>query len=124
MKVETLLIAPNIESSKPGLSAFARSEDAAERSPSADGQPLSPFPFGLAADQDPDGKPFHCDVSGCDRKYKKLNGLIYHRQTAHEDTNWSDPKPYKCFLCEKAYRNSNGLAYHLEKGHGAHIAQT
>lgn len=112
-----------------------RPEDISSRS-----QP-STYPIRASPESDPDGKPFHCNVQGCDRKYKKLNGLIYHHQTAHSTTGLNDPKPFKCTMpgCDKAYRNSNGLgralvtlgrnysepiclyasasAYHLENGH-------
>ncbi|KAJ3017249.1 hypothetical protein HKX48_003639 [Thoreauomyces humboldtii] len=79
------------------------------------------LPFERRVESDPDGKPFHCTVDRCDKKYKKLNGLIYHYQTAHSTTGLDDPKPFKCSIpdCGKSYRNSNGLAYHIEKGHSA-----
>ncbi|KAJ3300344.1 Transcriptional regulator of ribosomal biogenesis proteins [Borealophlyctis nickersoniae] len=80
----------------------------------------------------PEDKPYRCKVEGCDRAYKKLNGLIYHNQSSHAAALPDDPKPFKCTVegCAKAYRNSNGLeltlyglsitsAYHLEHGHGA-----
>ncbi|KAJ3038604.1 hypothetical protein HDV00_000448 [Rhizophlyctis rosea] len=66
-------------------------------------------------------KPYKCTVPGCIKSYKKLNGLIYHRQSMHAAVpDPDDPKPYKCHIegCMKEYRNSNGLAYHLEHGHG------
>ncbi|KAI8920217.1 hypothetical protein DFJ77DRAFT_507599 [Powellomyces hirtus] len=77
------------------------------------------LPFSQIVDADLDGKPYHCSVTECDKKYKKLNGLIYHFQTAHSTAGLDDPKPFKCVAmgCDKAYRNSNGLAYHIEKGH-------
>ncbi|KAI9099487.1 hypothetical protein DFS34DRAFT_649205 [Phlyctochytrium arcticum] len=78
-----------------------------------------------ASDGSPDGfnsdmKPFQCDIVGCDRRFKKLNGLISHQHVAHAIGEADDPKPFKCSVpgCDKAYRNSNGLAYHLENGHG------
>ncbi|KAI9012882.1 hypothetical protein BC832DRAFT_548258 [Gaertneriomyces semiglobifer] len=78
---------------------------------------------GVSPEADSDGKPFRCEVPGCDKRYKKLNGLIYHNQTAHSTTGLNELKPFKCTVdgCDKAYRNSNGLAYHLEKGHGPRV---
>ncbi|KAI8827243.1 uncharacterized protein EV422DRAFT_513181 [Fimicolochytrium jonesii] len=69
---------------------------------------------------DPDGKPYRCDVPTCDRRFKKLNGLIAHHQAAHTIGDVDAVKPFKCNVdgCTNAYKNSNGLAYHLENWHG------
>ncbi|TPX71805.1 hypothetical protein SpCBS45565_g00744 [Spizellomyces sp. 'palustris'] len=81
---------------------------------------LPPYSLDGSPDLDRDGKPFQCDIPGCERKFKKLNGLISHHHAAHASGGINDPKPFKCNIpgCSKAYRNSNGLAYHLENGHG------
>jgi len=77
-------------------------------------------------DVDTGDRPYKCPISSCNKRYKKLNGLISHHQTAHgHDPTLmppEEPKPFKCTIpgCLKSYRNSNGLAYHLEKGHTDH----
>ncbi|KAI9193677.1 uncharacterized protein BJ171DRAFT_248070 [Polychytrium aggregatum] len=94
---------------------------------SAFSRPLLPKLPGVmppaADDDESDGevcpeKPFCCEE--CGKRYKKLNGLVYHRQVTHSVLSAEDPKPFKCYMynCDKTYRNSNGLAYHLEKSHG------
>lgn len=62
-------------------------------------------------ESDPDAKPYRCDIPGCERKFKKLNGLIAHHQAAHSAGGSDDPKPFKCNVpgCDNAYKNSNGL---------------
>ncbi|KAI8589299.1 hypothetical protein BDZ88DRAFT_418384 [Geranomyces variabilis] len=66
-----------------------------------------------------DARPYRCDIHGCERKFKKLNGLIAHHQAAHTSADPEDPKPFKCNVagCDNSYKNSNGLAYHLENAH-------
>ncbi|KAJ3005400.1 hypothetical protein HKX48_000694 [Thoreauomyces humboldtii] len=75
-----------------------------------------------------DYKPYLCEAPDCERRFKKLNGLIAHHYSAHvvpEDLE-DDPeavesgRPFKCNHegCENRYKNSNGLAYHLENAHG------
>ncbi|KAI8826739.1 uncharacterized protein EV422DRAFT_562792 [Fimicolochytrium jonesii] len=81
-----------------------------------------PLMDGIVED-DENGKPYHCIVDGCEKKYKKLNGLLYHSQVSHstQPMDLDDPRPYKCIIkgCDRSYKNSNGLAYHIEKNHDA-----
>lgn len=58
-----------------------------------------------------DAKPYRCDYEGCDKSYKKLNGLISHHYGFHTLVDLKDPKPYRCGApgCDKQYRNTNGL---------------
>lgn len=81
-------------------------------------------------------KPFTCPVIGCEKAYKNMNGLKYHKahghanQQLHEnadgtysivnpETNHPFPgttgmekeKPFKCEVCGKRYKNLNGLKY-------------
>ncbi|KAI8803779.1 hypothetical protein BJ742DRAFT_827447 [Cladochytrium replicatum] len=76
---------------------------------------------GLATVLRNDDKPYRCDIQGCEKLYRKLNGLISHHYSTHTLPVVGDPKPFKCSFpkCSKSYRNSNGLAYHIEKGHCA-----
>ncbi|KAI8810371.1 hypothetical protein BJ742DRAFT_202159 [Cladochytrium replicatum] len=76
---------------------------------------------GLATVLRNDDKPYRCDTQGCEKLYRKLNGLISHHYSTHTLPTVGDPKPFKCSFpkCSKSYRNSNGLAYHIEKGHCA-----
>jgi transcription factor SFP1 len=86
--------------------------------------------------QQEESKPHRCPVIGCDKAYKNLNGLKYHRTHGHQsqklqdngdgtfsiiDPDTSAPypgaqgmekeKPYNCDVCGKRYKNLNGLKY-------------
>ncbi|KAJ3147231.1 hypothetical protein HDU86_008067 [Geranomyces michiganensis] len=126
MRVATLVNTAPLPALSPLGAAMSRGASAAQTAgmdtASAGGATASgppSLPFASVVSDDPHGKSFHCSVPDCKKKYKKLNGLIYHHQTAHSSTGLNDPKPFKCVAegCDKAYRNSNGLAYHIEKGH-------
>ncbi len=94
----------------------------------------------LEKDED---KPFRCQVIGCNKAYKNLNGLKYHKSHGHKgqkllnngngtisvidpDSNCPYPegadiekdKPHRCEICGKRYKNLNGLKYH--RGHTHH----
>ncbi|KAL8657287.1 MAG: hypothetical protein Q9226_002075 [Calogaya cf. arnoldii] len=95
------------------------------------------IPDGGSGPNDGIPKPFHCPVIGCEKAYKNLNGLKYHKNHGHNtqvlhdngDGTWAivDPetsapypgtlgmqkhKPYQCDTCGKRYKNLNGLKYH------------
>ncbi|KAL9625145.1 MAG: hypothetical protein Q9204_007812, partial [Flavoplaca sp. TL-2023a] len=95
------------------------------------------IPDGGSGPNDGIPKPYHCPVLGCEKAYKNLNGLKYHKshghntQTLHDngdgtfsivDPETSTPypgtlgmqkhKPYQCDTCGKRYKNLNGLKYH------------
>jgi len=86
--------------------------------------------------QQEESKPHRCPVVGCDKAYKNLNGLKYHKTHGHQthqlqdngdgtysiinpDTSAPYPgsqgmekeKPYNCDVCGKRYKNLNGLKY-------------
>ncbi|KAJ3162859.1 hypothetical protein HDU86_003834 [Geranomyces michiganensis] len=73
-----------------------------------------------------DARPYRCDIVNCERKFKKLNGLIAHHQAAHTSVDPEDPRPFKCNVagCDNSYKNSNGLAYHLENAHAGGVNRT
>jgi hypothetical protein len=75
-------------------------------------------------------KPFRCALPGCSKKYKNINGLLYHIKEAKgtsghqadnddEESQDSTIKPYKCPVpgCKNSYRNANGLQYHQRHAH-------
>ncbi|RUS15391.1 hypothetical protein BC938DRAFT_476971, partial [Jimgerdemannia flammicorona] len=70
-------------------------------------------------------KPYKCPVTGCDKAYKNPNGLKYHNQHGHCNTQSAVEgdkpcmKPYQCTIgdCGKRYKNLNGLKYHIEHAH-------
>ncbi|RUS17196.1 hypothetical protein BC937DRAFT_90281 [Endogone sp. FLAS-F59071] len=71
-------------------------------------------------------KPYKCPVPGCDKAYKNPNGLKYHNQHGHCNTQSAiddkpSMKPYLCTIgdCGKRYKNLNGLKYHIEHAHMA-----
>jgi transcription factor SFP1 len=86
--------------------------------------------------QQEESKPHRCPVIGCDKAYKNLNGLKYHRSHGHQSQRLQDngdgtfsiinpdtstpyegsqgmekEKPYNCDVCGKRYKNLNGLKY-------------
>ncbi|KAH8926917.1 hypothetical protein BT69DRAFT_911645 [Atractiella rhizophila] len=82
----------------------------------------------------PPPKPFKCPVPGCEKSYKQMNGLKYHRIHGHCNATVTVPmdgvtggegdielpydveesKPFMCHQggCGKRYKNMNGLRYH------------
>ncbi|KAI4283226.1 MAG: hypothetical protein L6R38_002314 [Xanthoria sp. 2 TBL-2021] len=95
------------------------------------------IPDGGSGPNDGIPKPYHCPVIGCEKAYKNLNGLKYHKNHGHNtqtlhangdgtfsivDPETSTPypgtlgmqkhKPYQCDVCGKRYKNLNGLKYH------------
>ncbi|ORX44110.1 hypothetical protein DM01DRAFT_1329344 [Hesseltinella vesiculosa] len=73
-------------------------------------------------------KPYKCLVDGCDKAYKNANGLKYHKEHGHCNTEEDSdvPKPYQCTIgdCGKRYKNLNGLKYHIEHSHMAALNHT
>ncbi|RUO95463.1 hypothetical protein BC936DRAFT_143963 [Jimgerdemannia flammicorona] len=93
-----------------------------KRQPNSKSSPSPPFyPASLSAAD----KPYKCPVTGCDKAYKNPNGLKYHNQHGHCNTQSAVEgdkpcmKPYQCTIgdCGKRYKNLNGLKYHIEHAH-------
>jgi transcription factor SFP1 len=84
-----------------------------------------------------ENKPFKCPVIGCEKAYKNMNGLKYHKAHGHSTQQLHDnadgtfsivnpetsapypgtlgmekEKPFSCDMCCKRYKNLNGLKYH------------
>ncbi|KAI9314108.1 hypothetical protein BX666DRAFT_1970287 [Dichotomocladium elegans] len=76
-------------------------------------------------------RPYKCEVQGCDKAYKNVNGLKYHKAHGHCSERYEDEmernakKPYHCAIgfCRKRYKNLNGLKYHIEHTHMARLRQ-
>lgn len=60
-------------------------------------------------------KPFACPVEGCNKRYKNVNGIKYHKENGHKN----DGKVYKAFkcVCGKSYKTNHGLKNHTAAQH-------
>ncbi|KAF7987597.1 hypothetical protein HCN44_003460 [Aphidius gifuensis] len=60
-------------------------------------------------------KPFACPVEGCNKRYKNVNGIKYHKKNGHKN----DGKIYKAFKCAcgKSYKTPYGLKNHAAAQH-------
>lgn len=68
-------------------------------------------------------------MEDCDKAYKNVNGLKYHRLHGHCPPNEEEPdadRPFVCSIgtCRRRYKNLNGLKYHTEHTHSIKLTLT